>query len=333
MQLYLLLTQSCNLKCPFCIRGNSKENDFLDINDLKVVLSQNDFKHYYIFLTGGEPTLHPDLPNIIELCQTHFKGVAVNTNGLLSSWISKCSNTDFHVQVSIDGYEEQHSKIRGMADKDLFKSVMRTIQELYKRQISYNVSTTVGKENYDDVRNLCFLMDSFPGLKYWKVSPRLPFGCADFSDTITIQEWNSLVDYLLENSTVRLSIKRLFDFAVLDKYMMANHDNTVSTKSNCGDVKYKIYVYPDFTIYPCTCLTDFPLGNLHEERLASILNNDRSEVFRNYHVKAESNCSDCKYLGFCNGGCIGMSYHYYGELGMGDYRCPLKKLDEHPTIR
>ena len=40
-------------------------------------------------------------------------------------------------------------------------------------------------------------------------------------------------------------------------------------------------------------------------------------------VLDDSDCSKCKYLKVCNGGCIGMSYHYFKKIGMGDYRCPL----------
>ena len=45
-------------------------------------------------------------------------------------------------------------------------------------------------------------------------------------------------------------------------------------------------------------------------------------VFSEYALKEESECQKCEYKTFCNGGCVGMSYHYFGELGMGDKRCP-----------
>lgn len=323
MQLYLLLNTDCNLNCNFCIRGKSLTHDYLELNSLKYVLQTNDFSNYHLLITGGEPTLHPNLPLIISLCQSHFRGISINTNGINSSWVEKCENKHFHVQISLDGTEHFHNQLRGNGKIDVFSKIISTIDLLNKYNISYNISTTVGKNNYDNVKILCHQISTMHNLKYWKVSPILPFGCADKSKVLSIIQWNDLVSYLLDNAEVRLNIKRLFDFDLLDKYMEYNPDNSRFPKSNCGDVKYKIYVYPDFTVYPCTCLTDFPIGNLLNDTLNQILHSNEAKRFSDYKVKDNSPCFSCKYLTICNGGCIGMSYHYFHELGRGDYRCPL----------
>lgn len=323
MQLYLLLNHDCNLKCDFCIRGRQSHRDYLDIEALNTVLRNNDFKGYYLFLTGGEPTLHPHLPEIIDMCQPYFKGIAVNTNGFNSSWISECKNTNFQVQISLDGTAQLHNRIRGGGAIDVYGGISETINQLNAHHIGYNISTTVGRNNYDNVKELCTHIGELPGIGYWKVSPLLPFGCASENNVISVSEWNVLVEYLLDHAEVRLNIKRLFDFRSLDRYMEETPDIKKFHRSNCGDVKYKVYVYPDFTVYPCTCLTDFPLGNLTKRNLNEILNQSNSTVFSNYCVKEDSVCSKCKYLPICNGGCIGMSYHYFKELGRGDFRCPL----------
>ena len=134
-------------------------------------------------------------------------------------------------------------------------------------------------------------------MKYWKISPLLPFGCAKEEDSISIDEWNNLVDYVLDNAEVVVKIKKLFEFSILDKFIENGRIKDIAIVSNCGDVKSKLYVYPDLTVYPCTC----------------------------YKVNDDSSCASCKYLKYCNGGCIGMSYNHFGELGRGDYRCPMVK--------
>lgn len=323
MQLYLLLNTDCNLNCNFCIRGNHSTHEYLDLEKLKLVLQTNDFSDYHLLITGGEPTLHPYMPQIIALCQSHFKGVAINTNGTESSWIEKCDNNHFHVQISLDGTESFHNQLRGNGKLDVFSRIINTINRLNSFNISYNLSTTVGKNNYDNIKILCKQINQIHNIQYWKISPILPFGCADKSNVISVSQWNDLVNYLLDNAEVRLNIKRLFDFDLLDKYIDRSPNNFKFPKSNCGNVKYKIYVYPDFTVYPCTCLTDFPIGNLLNDTFNQIINSNRAKIFNDYKVKDNSPCFSCKYLSICNGGCIGMSYHYFHELGMGDYRCPL----------
>ena len=93
-----------------------------------------------------------------------------------------------------------------------------------------------------------------------------------------------------------LRIKKLFDFRLLDRYLNTNPLVDKLPKTNCGNVKYKIYVYPDFTVYPCTCLTDFPIGNLLTRSLKDILSSESSKLFSDYQIKSESACKSCKYV-------------------------------------
>lgn len=326
MQLYLLLNNACNLKCSFCIRGH-QDSEYIEVKALSDILKRNDFSHYHLLLTGGEPSLHPNLNEIIDLCQPFFKSISINTNGFNSLWIDNCQWNNIHVQISLDGTRDTHNKIRGNGIIDVYRNILCTIDKLNQRNIVYSISTTVGIDNYENVKELCHEIVNLPKMKYWKVSSQLPFGCADEQNTIDCAEWNDLVDYLLDNATVLLRIKKLFDFNLLDEYLQANPIVDKLPKTNCGNVKYKIYVYPDFTVYPCTCLTDFPIGNLLVSSLKDILTCESSKTFSDYQIKAVSACIHCKYVQICNGGCIGMSYHFFGKIGMGDYRCPLMKKD------
>lgn len=332
MQLYLLLNTDCNLKCNFCIRGNQSKNNYTNIEELRSVLSKNDFSKYHLLLTGGEPTLHPFLSEIIRICSPRFNGISINTNGKNSSWIDECKSNNFHVQLSVDGTSQIHNKIRGNNSIDIYSCIMATINKLNAHNISYNISTTVGQNNYDCIIELCQLINDFPKIKYWKVSPMLPFGCADSKNMLSIDKWNSLVDNLLEKANVRLQIQKLFDFRLLDKYMGTHPDIKQFPKRNCGNVRYKLYVYPDFSVYPCTCLTDYPLGNLRTQKLTEIMDNPISQDFIDYKVKPDSVCYKCKYLPICNGGCIGMSYHFFNAIGKGDYRCPLIQKQLHTIV-
>lgn len=321
MQLYLLLNESCNLKCPFCIRGETKES-FIDEKSLELILSRDSFFNYNLLLTGGEPTLHPKFNEIIELCSDKFKHVSINTNGVRSDWIDKLQNTKVHVQISIDGVKDDHNRIRSGGLLDVYGFVERTIKKLEFLGISYNIASTVGKYNVDSVLALASDLARFKALKYWKVSPQLPFGCGNTQEALGAFEWNQFVDKIISIAQVRLKIKKYFDFELLESFIRENPGFHNEQKTNCGDVKDKIYVYPDFTVYPCTCLTDFPIGNLLKSNLHEIINSESAKFFSNYSVLENSTCKNCEYLDFCNGGCIGMSYHYFGKLGMGDCRCP-----------
>ena len=322
MQIYLLLNTSCNLSCEFCIRGKHHD-DNLDPEAWRKALFINSFKGAHLILTGGEPSLYKNINSIIRMSMDHFCSLSVNTNGVESAWIDQAYDRNFHVQISLDGTARIHNTMRTDGNIDVFSCVLATIKKLEKYGISYNISTTVGKRNYDDIIELMKFLPRLRTMKYWKVSPQLPFGCGKIDSCISIEKWNALVDHLIQKATVPLHIKRYFDFKLLDQFIAQNPGKLPGEKINCGDVRHKLYIYPNLTVYPCTCLTDFPLGNLQKHTLLEIIESPQSQVFTEYTVEPQSYCHLCKYLPFCNGGCIGMSYHFWGKLGKGDYRCPL----------
>lgn len=322
MQLYLLINQTCNLKCKFCIRGENKLCD-INLEYLEKIIAVNDFSKYTLIITGGEPSISKNLIKVIEICYGKFKKICINTNGVNGEWIDKLRQTDIHIQISIDGTAEVHNSIRGNGN-DIFSKIESNVQKIWTKKIPYCISTTVDKYNYRNIYDLVNYIPLFQGMRYWKISPVLPFGCASIDNIISVNEWNELVDYILDHATVRVKMKKLFSFELLDKYIDKG-GKAPSIIKNCGDVRNKIYVYPDFTVYPCTCLTDFPIGNLLNSSLKDILESDAAKIFSGYKVREGSVCSKCKYLQYCNGGCIGMSYNYFGKLGEGDFRCPLIK--------
>lgn len=83
----LLITESCNAKCSYCL--NSKYRNEKATMDTAKALNLLDFlaqnKCEIVRLMGGEPTLHPDFPIIAERCQQLFPKVVVLTNAISSS--------------------------------------------------------------------------------------------------------------------------------------------------------------------------------------------------------------------------------------------------------
>lgn len=322
MQVYLLVNESCNLRCPFCIRGKSKDRILL-LEEWKRVLDLNNFSRDTLLITGGEPTLHPNLSDIIRASVERFKSVCVHTNGTESGWIADISNVrKVAVQISVDGSRDLHNAIRGSGTLDVCGKVEDTINKLNLKGVRYCISTTINRINAARIGEIVAYVSEFRKMDYWKVSPQLPFGCGTTEDCLSASEWNEIVDRLLQEVDVPLRIHKLFDFSLVDAYV-EEYGALPPRAMNCGNVTAKIYIYPDLTVFPCTCLTDFPLGDARTQPLPNILRGEKALPFRDYKIRPESQCANCRYLPFCNGGCIGMSYAIFGRLGMGDARCPL----------
>lgn len=82
------ITDYCNLHCFFCSnegmkkdRRNSTNMDVDDFAYLLNVLANNGLKH--ISLTGGDPTLHPELERIVDIInEANIKRSFFHTNGI-----------------------------------------------------------------------------------------------------------------------------------------------------------------------------------------------------------------------------------------------------------
>ncbi len=164
-------------------------------------------------------------------------------------------------------------------------------------------------------------------MKYWKLSYEMPFGNAKKQDMMLVEQWNKFVDSIVDMASFRLKIKKIYDFDLYRKAVEANKIDFDKCMRNCGGCTEKVYIDTDFTVYPCACLREFELGNLKNESIDSILNNEKSIPFKEYQMDKNLPCNGCEFYRMCYGGCIGVSYSFFGKLGMGDIRCP--KVRKH----
>jgi len=227
---------------------------------------------------------------------------------------------NLHIQISLDGNRAAHDMIRGTGT---YEEAMTTIQRLGKAGMSYSVATVVSKKNIASMEDLCDILAELKGIRFWKLSYEMPFESMRYSEMMTAAEWNTFVDCMIRRARLRLRVRKIFPFELYERYRQEGKlcESGKQRCFNCGSGSQKIYVYPNFNVYPCTCLTDFCVGNLLEATLEEILACEKLRPFLNYKVGKDTVCSTCEFKTVCNGGCIGMSYHYFGEFGRGDIRC------------
>jgi len=329
MRVYLLITDRCNLSCTMCIRGVNEKND-MSFKDFKKYILTKSFKDSELVITGGEPTLHKNFVNIVREAALFFKKVLIATNGTTNYYIDELKDIEnLFFQISIDGDKKEHDSIRG---KGSFNIIKQTLEKFEGEKLKYCIASVVGKSNKGKIDQLIPYLSSLSMMKYWRISYEMPFGIAKPQDMLTIEEWNNFVDKILKKVNFRLLIKKLFDFDLYDKHYskLIKNENKCC---NCGSGKNEIYVYPNLNVYPCTCLTDFCIGNLKESSINTVLNCKKNKEFTNYKIDKKLPCYECKYFPLCNGGCIGMSYNILGALGKGDVRCPiLRRYYEKKSI-
>ena len=279
-QFYLILTDNCNLHCSHCIRNKKNNNGEMNLQfALKCIDDMSElWSDTVCVLSGGEPTLHSNFDEILEYSLKKFNRVSINSNGTSKYWTRKdCVHFDdrLTIQISIDGTENIHNSIRG---EGAFVNAINTIRKLLTGGNDVVVSTTVSQKNNDSMYELAKKLIEL-GVKKWSIQKEMPFGEAvDSSEKdYSVNEWNSLCDKIIDfvDDKICLYTRKLYDFSLLEQLT----DEQIKEYSkyaitNCGTAKHKIYIHPNMEVYGCTCLEDYPLGNLKCNTLQEIIESE-----------------------------------------------------------
>ncbi len=103
----MVIVRRCNLSCTYCTEFD-KTSEPVPFATLEAQLRKlKQLGTFGISLTGGEPTLHPDLPRLIRKCrELGFFRIGMITNGffLKSELIQELNEAGLQeMQISIDG--------------------------------------------------------------------------------------------------------------------------------------------------------------------------------------------------------------------------------------
>jgi MoaA/NifB/PqqE/SkfB family radical SAM enzyme/SAM-dependent methyltransferase len=154
-EIWFHLTNRCNQACSHCLFGSSPQDRAeLEAQRVKDIAAQAAALGCRVFaFTGGEPLVYPDFPEIVDyLWQFDQSHVLVLTNGTLlknfADHLARWPQERFHLQVSLDGMEENHDRMRG---KGAFAAVKENLAWLKTQARTCTLSMCVTAANYKDL--------------------------------------------------------------------------------------------------------------------------------------------------------------------------------------
>jgi len=178
----LIITSRCNFNCPYCrgtdINGKKGDMPFEDIKRVIDFWASENIQN--IRLSGGEPTIHPDIVEIVRYIKAtcnDMKHIAISTNGF--------NNIELYKNLIIEGVNDYSisldaccSSIGDMMSggvKGSWTQVVENIKELSK--LTYvTVGMVFDKQNASDMRDAILFAHSL--------------GVADIR-IISAAQWNS----------------------------------------------------------------------------------------------------------------------------------------------
>jgi MoaA/NifB/PqqE/SkfB family radical SAM enzyme len=149
--LFFHILTKCNLRCRHCyINPKQQGEEKLPLLAIKAWLDKfasiSATTNTNVIFLGGEPTLHPDLPEAIKYARDGgFGSITVDTNGyLFHDILSKVSpqEVDFF-SFSLDGATRKtNDRIRGEGSYDICKEgIQKAIDKGFAASLIYTVST------------------------------------------------------------------------------------------------------------------------------------------------------------------------------------------------
>ena len=155
--LQLPVTSRCDSRCATCGIGPAQPAGATDLNPaaLKQALLDPFFARVQtVGFNGGEPSLHPDLPGLLDALSAlpRLRRIYVISNGLhrdrvlsmMSAMKTWCAprRVRLHLCVSLDGVGETHDRIRGVPGA--FDRAWATLSEIHRHPAAYCDALSAG---------------------------------------------------------------------------------------------------------------------------------------------------------------------------------------------
>jgi MoaA/NifB/PqqE/SkfB family radical SAM enzyme len=163
----LFVTSICNARCRTCfywLELNRKgDMSFDELSKLSSTMPE----FHDLWISGGEPFLRKDLAQIIRLFyeRNNIRDVRIPTNGLptaqtvtvVQEILRTCPELQLEVDISIDGFENTHDRIRGVVGN--FEKACKTLAEPQSLRpiwpnFSLYVNSVITQENQQELTSL-----------------------------------------------------------------------------------------------------------------------------------------------------------------------------------
>ena len=334
--IYFYLTEGCNLRCRHCwIQPKYQTDDHtypaLDFDLFKSILEQaKPLGLSSVKLTGGEPLLHPQINEMVELIRTEDLRLIVETNGVLctpeiAQEMAKCKNP--FVSVSLDGADvETHEWMRGVTG--CFEAALEGILNLVKAGFKPQIIMAIMNRNKNQMEAVIRLAESLGAgsVKFNIVQP-VARGekIYEKGEALSIEESVDIGRWVENTLSVSTSLRITYDHPVAFRSLKRMFGRNGDGCSICSILNI-LGILSDGSYALCGIGETIPeliFGHCHRDRLEHIWKNTAvlKELREGLPRKFYGTCGECLVSGICLGSCIAQSYYHGRDLWAPFWYC------------
>ena len=267
-KIYIEITNNCNLNCSFCSEVKRKRK-YMTIEEFNIILNKiKDYTDYIYLHVKGEPLLHPNIIEFINLADKYNIKVNLTTNGTLfnkyAKELGKCSNLN---KINFSLHSEN--------DKDNYlEDIFNNIKYLNNKTTIIYRLWTLNNNKLDD--------------KSTKIVEKIK---KNYNLSTEVVEKIKKDNNIKIKSTIYVDKDNEFTWPTINNYISNGY---------CYALKTLIAILVDGTVVPC-CLDSngiINLGNIYKEDLLNIINSNRyKQLQKSFQDRkpCEELCKSCTY--------------------------------------
>ncbi|MCH4183891.1 MAG: 12,18-didecarboxysiroheme deacetylase [Eggerthellaceae bacterium] len=156
-------TRTCNLRCVHCYAQSEARHYDGEMTTEEGKAMIDDLAAFgcpVLLLSGGEPTLRPDMIELAQYAKDAGMRVVISTNGtqITPEFAQRCADVGLsYVGVSLDGSRETHDRFRGIEGS--FDRAVEGLKNAQDAGIKVGVRMTINKRNWRDIDDIFDLME------------------------------------------------------------------------------------------------------------------------------------------------------------------------------
>ena len=266
-KIYVEITNRCNLSCSFCSKVEKPLRN-MTIEEFKCIIEKiKDYTDTIYLHVKGEPLVHPNLIEFLNVAEEYNIKVNLTTNGTL------------------------------------FPNLVDKLKECKSlKKINFSLHSENNKENYleDIFKNVEKLQEVTVVYRLWTLNN----GELDEKSTQTV---NKITSYYKLSTEIVDKIKNENNVKIKDRIFVDKDNEfewpSITNHNSCGfcyALKTHIAILVDGTVVPC-CLDSnglVDLGNIYNESLENIINSNRYQTLKKSfqdRKPSEDLCKSCTY--------------------------------------
>ena len=273
------VTYRCNSRCLTCHVYERTAEEF-SVDEFDRAFKSLGRAPYWFTMSGGEPFLRDDFPDICESAYSRCAPGIINipTNGLMtariaemvSAVVSRCPRAQIIVNLSLDGVGGEHDRIRGVpGNYEKAVATYKALRSIDAPNLALGVHTVISVHNVDRVPDIYrhVTRELRPDAYITEIAEeRVELGTVGAAVTPDAESYGRAVDFLIERlrEERHAGIARVTQsFRIRYYELVKRYLATLRQPIPCYAGIASAHIAPEGDVWLC-CVRAEPVGNLRE---------------------------------------------------------------------